>query len=95
MNKLTGTKFPSEAQAVEVVTLAELPPHLTKLISVAGALSAQTVTSPVADWAVCSLDAVDIIRWTVVLHRTLTSGAEAAGVTLTYAALIGSITVAT
>lgn len=95
VNKLTGTKFPSEAQAVEVVTLAVFPPHLTKLVSMAGALSAQAVTSPAADRPVCFLDAVGIIRWTVILHWTLTSGAEAAGMTLTYATLVGSVTVAT
>lgn len=95
MNKLTGAQFASEAQAVEVVTLAILPPHLAKAITVAGALSAQAVPSPAADGIVCFVDAVGVIRWTVVLYRTLTSGAEAAGMTLTCATLVGAVTVAT
>lgn len=61
----------------------------------AGALAAQAVTSPTAHWTVCFLDAVGIIRWTVVLHGALTSGAQAAGMALTYATLVGAITVAT
>lgn len=68
VGKLTGTQFPSESQAVEVVTLAVFPPHLTKAVTVAGALAAQAVPSPTAHWTVCFLDAVGVIRWTVVLH---------------------------
>lgn len=94
MSKLTGAQFPSEAQAVEVVTLAVFPPHLTEAIIVARTLSAQAVPSPTAHWTVCLVDAVGIIRWTVVLHRTLTSGAEATGMALTCAALVGAVTVA-
>lgn len=67
MNKLTGAQFPSEAQAVEVVTLAVFPPHLTESITVAGALAAQAVASPTADWAVF-VNTVGIVRWPVVLH---------------------------
>lgn len=68
MNRLTGAKFPSEAQAVEVVTLAIFAPHLPKVVTVAGALSAQAVTSAAAHWTVCFVDAVGVIRRTVVLH---------------------------
>lgn len=68
MHILTGTHFPFEAQAVEVVTFAVFAPDLTELIRMAGALSTQTVASPAADWAPWLRDAVDIIRWTVVPH---------------------------
>lgn len=94
VKKLTGAEFPSEVQAVEVVTLAVLPPHLTEAVTVAGALSTQAVASPTAHWTVRFVDAVGVIRWTVVLHRTLAPGAEATRMTLTYAALVGAVTVA-
>ncbi|KAG7220634.1 hypothetical protein INR49_017888, partial [Caranx melampygus] len=87
-NLLTGAKLPFVAQAVEVVTLAVLPPHLTELAAVAGALSAQTVASAAADRAVGLRDAVDIIGRAVVLHRALASRAQATRVTLAHAALV-------
>lgn len=93
MSKLTGAQLPSEAQAVEVVTLAVFPPHLTEAVSVAGALSAQAVPPTTAHRTVHFVDAVGVIRWTVVLHRTLTSGAQATGVALARAALVGAVTV--
>lgn len=61
----------------------------------AGALSAQAVASPAADWAAWLRDAVDVIRRTVVPSRALTSRAQAARVTLTHAALVGPVAVAT
>ncbi len=95
MYLLTRTQSPFEAQAVEVVTFAVFAPHLTKLICMAGALSAQTVASTAADGAAWLRDAVGVIRWTVVLHWALTSWAQTAWVTLTDAALVGPIAVAT
>lgn len=65
---LTRADRPFKAHAVEVVTFTVLSPHLTKLICVAGALSAQTVPSPTAGWAVLLWYAIGIIRWTVVLN---------------------------
>lgn len=85
---LTGAKQAFEAQAVEVVTLAVLPPHLTELVGVAGALSAQTVASAAADRAAGLRDAVDVIGRAVVLHRALAARAQATRVTLAHAALV-------
>lgn len=91
---LTGAQCPLEAQAVEVVTFAVLSPDLTELIPMAGALSAQAVSSPAADRRPWLRDAVGVIGWTVVLHRTLAPRAQAPRVTLTHAALVGPVAVA-
>lgn len=90
-NLLTGAELPFEAQAVEVVTLAVLPPHLTELVGVAGALSAQTVAPAAADGAVGLGDAVGVVGRAVVLHRALAAGAEATLVALAHAALVRAV----
>lgn len=95
MYLLTGAKCPSKAQAVEVVTLAVLSPHPTKLICMAGALSTQAVASPTADRDVLLWGAVIVIGWIVVFHRALAMRAQAALVTLTHAAFVGPVAVAT
>lgn len=95
MHLLTRAEVAFEAQAVEVIAFAVLPPHLTKLIWMAGTLSAQTVPSSTADWAVWLRYAVYIVRWAVVLHWALASWAQTTLVTLTHPTLIAPVTVAT
>lgn len=91
---LTGTQRPLVAQAVEVIAFAVFAPHLSELVCVAGALSAQAVASPAADRTLRLRDAVGVIGRTVVLHRTLAPRAQATVMTLTHAALEGAVAVA-
>lgn len=90
---LTGTQLPLVAQAVEVVAFAVFAPHLSELVCVAGALSAQAVASAAADGTPWLRDAVGVIGRTVVLHRTLAPRAQVTGMTLTHAALEGAVAV--
>lgn len=94
MRPLTRAQGPLEAQAVEVVTLAVLPPHLAELVSVTGALSAQTVASPAARRASRLWDAVGIVGGAVVLQRALAPRTQSTLVTLANAALVGPVSVA-
>lgn len=91
---LTGAQCSFEPQAVEIVTFAVSAPHLSKLVRVAGALSAQTVPSSVADRAPLLWDAVVIISRTVVLQGALAFWAQTTLITLTHPALVGPVAVA-